>query len=103
MEWQVFEGTREEASLDGLVFTDGSAYGGGLPHSRRAGWAVVKINPNTGAPMVVMNGPVWSNLPQTNACGEHVALVAALQGQTQASITKVHTDFLGLLQLKEAT
>ena len=97
--WTPDDGEQPLDSLDdmagtmtGTIFIDGSANTPADPRRRRAGWAVVEIDPSLSSEgQLIMRRAIWgtspSTWPQTAQAGEFAAAVAAaIVGTSQATI-----------------
>ena len=69
---------REQWTLHGDVFYDGSCIQRSAPGLSRATWAVVQMSSDNKA-VVTVSGPVWNSLPQTAQAAEHCARTAAVE------------------------
>ena len=69
---------REQWTLHGDVFYDGSCIQRNAPGLSRATWAVVQMSSDNKA-VVTVSGPVWNSLPQTAQAAEHCARTAAVE------------------------
>ena len=69
---------RDQWTLHGDVFYDGSCIQRSAPGLSRATWAVIQMGSNNEA-AVVISGPVWNSLPQTAQAAEHCARTAAVE------------------------
>ncbi len=65
-------GSKDDTSIQGFAFGDGSRYMGLTPDQNRAGWGVM-VYDELWNPTVRLSGPVWRGLPQTSQAAEHAA------------------------------
>ena len=98
--WKITDGDGKDLELEdcwlaGYIFTDGACYPAAFRSGWRAGWAAVMVD-ESGKVLKVLQGPVWSTLPQTAPSAEWCAWSAVhhvLQGKAT-----IWTDCLGVQQ-----
>ena len=86
------------ATLEGKLYTDGSASRPQVWSLARAGWAVAVVDA-TGELKARLSGPVWHPLPQTSGAAEVVAAAVAHEVVTPGSHSGVRTDSELVLKL----